>query len=134
METVTLLYVSDLAPDVRAAEVGTIVKQARANNQRHGLTGLLVFDGARFAQLVQGPADPVHELARRLGQAEPRHTRMEILLLAPLDGPLLFSEWRMGYLHLDEDSSGIEALRGQHGSAALAAFRGLVSELDLDAS
>lgn len=133
METVTLLYMSDLAADVRAAEVGTIVKQARANNQRLGLTGLLVFDGARFAQLVQGPADSVHELARRLSHAEPRHTRMEILLLAPHEGPLLFSEWRMGYLHLEEDSSGVEALRGQRGSTALAAFTSLASELDLDA-
>ena len=61
-----ILYCSVLAPDQPIGIVGRIVSQARARNAQHRITGLLVFDGLRFCQHVEGSHDDVVALMRRM--------------------------------------------------------------------
>ena len=74
-----ILYRSLLAPDHTPGVVGRIVGAARQRNASEGITGLLVFDGLRFCQHLEGPPDPVQRLMRRL-QADRRHTDVRGLL------------------------------------------------------
>ena len=126
---VRLLYVSDLSPGTRATEVARIVASSRRHNAGDGITGLLIFDGDRFCQYVEGPPAVMTALRERL-DADPRHTRLEALLEGAFAGPRRFSDWRLGYVDV-VGVDDLEALRGLDGDAAMAAFEQLLPHLDV---
>jgi hypothetical protein len=57
-----LMYVSVAAHSVRFADVAKIATQARIKNAAADISGLLVFDGERFCQFLEGPAGEVRRL------------------------------------------------------------------------
>jgi len=61
-----IFYCSVLAQDLPPNAVGAIVSQARARNAERKITGLLVFDGMRFCQHLEGPCDAVKALMRSI--------------------------------------------------------------------
>ena len=73
----TLLYVSELTAG-GAAEIDQICRQSRANNERDGITGVLVFDGQAFCQFVEGSQAAVSALRDRL-ERDRRHRDMRVL-------------------------------------------------------
>ncbi len=125
-----LLFVSALASDASSDAVVTIARQARRNNALNGITGLLVFDGECFAQLMEGPADAVVRVAD-LMKSDRRHDGMEILHSAPTSNPRRFPGWRLGYLVMDLQEFGLQSLRGQRGPAALESFYFMLPALDI---
>ena len=125
-----LLYVSDLSPGTPATEVSRFVGASRRRNAADGITGLLVFDGDRFCQYIEGPLSAVAALNERL-QQDARHVHMEILLDGPFSGPRRFSDWRLGYVDV-VDADEIGAMRGLSGDAAMAAFERLLPRLDVE--
>lgn len=91
-----MAYVSRPQPDLAVTEIPRIVSVARANNARDGLTGVLVYTGADFAQLIEGPVPAVATLWARVA-ADHRHRDISILLDETNHRPW-FPDWRMGYL------------------------------------
>lgn len=126
----TLLFVSDLAPGAPLDSVAGIARQARTNNAQTDITGLLVFDGELFAQLMEGPQAAVVSVAG-LMRTDRRHRGMNILHSAPLMKPRRFPSWRLGYLLMDLQEFGVTSLRGQQGPAALEAFYFMLPALDM---
>lgn len=126
-----LLYVSDLSPGTRATEVSRIVGSSRRRNIGDAITGLLIFDGDRFCQYIEGPPAAVAALSDRLDR-DVRHTRMEVLAAGPFAGPRRFSDWRLGYVDV-VDADEIDAMRGLSGDEAMAAFERLLPLLDVEA-
>jgi len=57
-----ILYCSELAPDLPPDTVASIVARARVRNGELGITGLLVFDGQRFCQHIEGPPGALQTL------------------------------------------------------------------------
>jgi hypothetical protein len=92
-----LAYVSTPAPAFRAVEVGHIIEVSRANNAAAGITGVLVYTGTDFAQLIEGEADAVGRLWGKL-RSDRRHTDLAVFLDEPADR-VWFESWRMGYLY-----------------------------------
>ncbi len=130
----SLLYVSRLAVDSSARDVATITRVSRVNNQRDHVTGLLVFDGESFAQLVQGPAASIDALFGRLSR-DPRHRAIQILHRGhcAANGHQ-FADWQLGFLTFDHRRDGLtelRSLRALRGGAALAALLDLVPSLEL---
>lgn len=126
----TLLFVSALSADAPADTVIAIARQARRNNERTGITGLLVFDGENFAQLMEGPQDSVPAVAD-LMKTDHRHDRMEILHSAPASSARRFPSWRLGYLVMDLQEFGLQSLRGKRGARALDDFYFMLPALDI---
>lgn len=65
----------------RAAErvdVGSIMASSKRNNGMDGITGLLVFDGQTFLQVLEGPRDSVSAAFDRI-QADPRHRDVTVI-------------------------------------------------------
>ncbi|MEO6564450.1 MAG: BLUF domain-containing protein [Casimicrobiaceae bacterium] len=91
-----MAYVSRPQPELAVTEIPRIVSVARANNVRDGLTGVLVYTGADFAQLIEGPESAVATLWARVA-ADKRHRDISILLDETNHRPW-FPDWRMGYL------------------------------------
>ena len=107
-----------------------IARQARANNQRTDITGLLVFDGQHFVQWMEGPEAAVTRVAA-LMDGDPRHEQMEILYSARAEDPRRFPTWRLGYLVLNLKQFGLKSLRGKRGPVAIEAFNFMLPALDM---
>lgn len=91
-----LAYVSRPRPDLPATEIPRIVLTSRANNARDRITGVLVYTGTDFAQLLEGERARVEALWRRI-RDDDRHLDITPLLDEP-DAAPWFPDWRMGYL------------------------------------
>lgn len=77
MDLKSLTYTSlarlDLGPD----DLEAIHRTARELNALDGITGLLVFNGTHFLQIVEGSQPAIDDLLGRL-RKDPRHTGIEI--------------------------------------------------------
>lgn len=124
-----VLYVSSLAPDAPLSVIADIAGKARLHNAKHDITGLLIFDGLRFCQQLEGPQKPVLALIERI-RTDPRHTEVEIFHHGPL-ATRRFRSFALGFTNVDDvDVLGrISLLDGQPG---IDAFTELVTTIDLD--
>jgi hypothetical protein len=104
-----LAYVSYPSPDLAAAEVSRIIHVSRVNNAARGITGVLVYTGSDFAQLIEGRHESVETLWRKV-QADRRHRDIVPFLDEPTERAW-FETWRMGYLYDDSLSERIAEWR-----------------------
>ncbi|EIV2969011.1 diguanylate phosphodiesterase [Cronobacter sakazakii] len=68
----TLIYRSRLKGDIDQASLQVIVRQAQTRNAQMQVSGILVFDGHQFLQVLEGPLHAVEALFGRISQDE-RH-------------------------------------------------------------
>ncbi len=120
-----ILYVSTLSEGQPLSAVASIAGYARHHNQLSGITGLLVFDGQRFGQQLEGPELEVRALLDRI-RKDPRHVYVEVLHDAPL-AARRFQNFSLGFSTL-EDETALERLESLRGPAAVRAFVDLAVE------
>lgn len=75
------------------AEVDQILVSARRHNLRRGVTGLMLFSGGHFAQLLEGPPEALHETMAAI-DADTRHTAMTRLVEGGV-AQRRFKDWSM---------------------------------------
>ena len=121
-----VLYVSTLAPGQPLGVVAEIAAQARVANGQLDITGLLIFDGQRFCQQLEGPKKQVLKLIECI-RNDPRHTKVEVLHHGPLAGRR-FHQFSLAFSTV-EDVDALERMEQLDGDAALAAFDVVRSEL-----
>jgi hypothetical protein len=73
----TLTYTSRARLDLGDEDLARIHQTARHSNALDGISGLLLFDGSRFLQIVEGAEDAIDNLVERL-RMDPRHSAFEI--------------------------------------------------------
>ena len=123
------LYHSKIAPDVGVSCVAEIVKTARSFNKEHQITGMLVFDGQRFCQYIEGPRQDLQALIDRI-EVDARHHQFEPKHHAPLNGKRMFSNWSMAYVLVD-DAEPLDDLERVVGPAAIEILESLIPMLDI---
>ncbi len=74
----SLLYRSEATRPPDEAALDALLLQARARNRALGVTGMLLFDGRQFLQLLEGPPDAVEAVWKSIRQ-DPRHHDIRIL-------------------------------------------------------
>ena len=94
----TLTYTSRARLDLTDADLGAIHQTARHLNALDGITGLLLFDGARFLQIVEGAEEAVDNLVERL-RMDPRHSAFEVRDERPVERRS-FPDWSMELLRV----------------------------------
>jgi hypothetical protein len=124
-----IIYVSTLADDAPVRVVADIAMRSRRHNQQADVTGLLVFDGLRFCQQLEGCAREVAAIMARI-QGDPRHHDVEVLHHGPLE-KRRFRRFSLGYTSV-EDIELLERLQRLKGQAAVEAFVALLADLDVD--
>ena len=100
MNIVRLIYASRLSRDCNPDALGKIMTVSRMNNRKLGVTGALCYSPRGFLQILEGPADIVNELYRRIVQ-DRRHsavTLLEYVRIPHRD----FENWSMAYVRTDE--------------------------------
>ena len=89
-----LLYLSQSKCVISDAEIYSILESSRRNNSAHGITGVLVYGGGSFAQVLEGPQ---HEVLRMYVKIldDLRHGNWKIIHITPID-ERIFKDWSMG--------------------------------------
>ncbi|PJI96096.1 FAD-dependent sensor of blue light [Acidovorax sp. 69] len=123
-----VLYVSTLAPEQPLSVVADIARRARQVNAELGITGLLIFDGQRFCQQLEGPQKAVLKLIERI-RNDARHVNIEVLHHGPLAGRR-FHRFSLAFSTV-EDVDALARMEQLDGDAALAAFEVVRGELVL---
>lgn len=122
-----LLYTSERRDEVPAAEVGLLVERARRRNAETGVTGVLLFDGARFCQFLEGPEGAVLDPMRRI-RADPRH-RNVVRVHESVIGARRLKSWYLGYVQI-VDLGAIDRIAALRGADAVAGFYHLLPRVD----
>lgn len=102
-------------------DVAGLLTHARANNERDGLTGALLYHGGRFIQILEGEADAVQGKFATIA-ADPRHRGVQ-KMREKFIGDRQFPLWTMGFRELSDDSvkqlDGFEDFFARRGKARL---------------
>ena len=77
MDIKSLTYTSLARLDLQVSDLEDIHRAARELNAIDGITGLLVFNGTHFLQIVEGARDVIDDLLERL-KRDSRHTGLEV--------------------------------------------------------
>ena len=123
------VYTSVLAPAADVRSIADIVRRSRSHNRAHDISGILVFDGERFCQFLEGEREDVLTLTRRI-EADPRHVQFTIVHQAFAGEQRRFPHWDMAYA-LDTHGTVMQALVNLRGPNATAFLQERVPELEL---
>ena len=95
---VRLIYCSRAVPAVDQEELLAILKTARANNPRTGITGVLCFAEGFFIQVLEGGRAQVNQLYNRI-VVDGRHGEVTLLGYDEI-AERRFAGWSMGHANL----------------------------------
>ena len=77
MSLKSLTYTSLAALDLQPEDLEAIHRTAREINALEGVTGMLIYNGVHFLQVIEGASDAIDDLVERL-RRDPRHSGLEI--------------------------------------------------------
>jgi hypothetical protein len=92
---IELVYISRATSLFQPSAIGDILAKSRANNQRQGVTGMLVYRHPYFMQVLEGDEEQVAQLVERIA-TDPRHTEVTTVHMQSVRRPS-FADWTMGY-------------------------------------
>lgn len=104
MSLIHIIYASAAAPDFREHEIPDLLQKARSANAERDVTGMLLYIGGSFFQLLEGEAAVVDPLYAKIGR-DVRHTRVTQIIREPIlerD----FTGWTMGFSTVDPIEAG----------------------------
>lgn len=78
------------------AEVADILRASRANNPKAGLTGVLLFDGTNFLQVLEGPIAEIERLHETI-TCDRRHEDITLIDLVSIE-TRDYDAWSMAFL------------------------------------
>jgi hypothetical protein len=91
----SIVYISTAIADFGEADLLQLLKRARGFNERAGITGVLMYGGGRFVQVLEGCPTAVRCLYARI-EADPRHGCLEVLANGFVERRD-FSGWHMSF-------------------------------------
>nr|WP_269106553.1 BLUF domain-containing protein [Massilia sp. TS11] len=95
-----LVYLSSATRELTKSELLDLLEAARENNARLGITGLLLYKGGNFMQVLEGEPEAVRTLYRKIVR-DARHTGPMLIIEEPAD-TRFFEGWGMGFRDLDD--------------------------------
>lgn len=93
----SLLYMShsNIADEQANQEVQALNHKSVIINKREDITGVLIFTGTHFCQLLEGPRDAVYDRIDRI-RRDSRHSDVWVVLQETITARR-FAGWSMGY-------------------------------------
>ncbi len=100
-----LTYQSRASTRPTQSDLDALVARARIRNKQHGVTGMLLYEGGRFLQTLEGPPEDLDTIWSSI-QRDERHSDITVLT-HHLVSSRLFSDWSLLlYRKFDEAPSG----------------------------
>lgn len=96
-----LVYSSQVAPGLTLSQIDDLARDAAEHNRIGGVTGVLLTDGKRFLQYLEGPEDGVAVAYARICNATSHSGIVE--LARSLGAPRRFPYWSMRWLPVEPE-------------------------------
>jgi len=94
----TLVYGSFASLDFTRSDLERLHDQAAERNRENEITGVLLFNGTHFLQLIEGRPDAIEELMDRI-RRDSRHVGVEVEHDDSAD-KRYFPDWALGLVHV----------------------------------
>lgn len=94
----SLVYVSSAIKPFTRPQLLQLLAQSRAANERHGITGMLLYKNGNFMQVLEGEELAVRRVHKQIGK-DIRHRGM-LVLLRRHQQARDFADWSMGFCDL----------------------------------
>ena len=98
---VQLLYISNSTPELDQRDIDAILAKSRENNPARKISGLLIYADGIFIQVLEGPAEHVHQLFETISD-DKRHSHLEVVSEYAVP-ERLFSNWSMAFVSTSRD-------------------------------
>lgn len=107
-----IVYFSTLRPGMDPEEeINNILQVARERNELLGVTGMLIYNGGSFLQVLEGDRAVITKLYGKICKDQRHYNINTVVAIA--DGERLFKDWTMGYKNtdkLDKDHADLKPL------------------------
>jgi hypothetical protein len=90
-----LIYVSTAREELSVAELDRILESAAKHNAVSGVTGVLLYAGGTFMQVLEGGEAEIDETFSRIRE-DPRHSSLIVIERTPV-AERSFAQWSMGF-------------------------------------
>ena len=94
-----IVYISTAVSGIDQASVETLLATSRARNADQGITGLLLFNGHNFLQILEGERNAIGPLMQSI-LADPRHSGVSVVRDEAI-AARSFGGWDMRYVAID---------------------------------
>ena len=94
-----LVYISDAKAPMTRDEVTHLVSSCRESNRARGISGILLYSGGHFMQMLEGQGMQISSLYSKIS-LDPRHHNVEQLMLRDAD-ERIFPEWGMDLARIE---------------------------------
>ncbi len=98
---IQLSYVSSVDHPMSTEELVELLQECLTNNQRDGVTGMLVYGNDTFLQTLEGEEATVDRLYEKI-QQDPRHGKVKSLSRKTIE-TRQYSDWSMGFKRISEE-------------------------------
>jgi len=102
-----ILYSSESVTNLQKEDLDSLLATSRIYNEQNGITGILLYDGRRFVQIIEGPAPVVDALYEKISN-DRRHRNVSTFFDRKIQ-ERTFGQWGMGYrgIHHATDLTGV---------------------------
>ena len=97
-----LVYVSTAVREFGGEELRELLDEARRNNSKEDVTGMLLYHGGSFFQVLEGDREAVERIYGRVAQ-DSRHQAVTTLHEEEAD-ERAFGDWSMAWLELNDST------------------------------
>ena len=96
-----LVYISASSVEFTQQDLKQLLAKARENNQRIGVSGMLIYDQGSFFQVLEGPEESVYKVYDLIG-GDPRHDNVQLLMKNIVEDRS-FEDWSMGFVNTEKE-------------------------------
>lgn len=96
----SIVYASSAVRLLTRSELVDLLEISHKANNKHGITGMLLYRGGNFIQVIEGENEEVLQLYENI-KADPRHKDVTLLTQDPIT-TRQFHDWSMGFRNLDK--------------------------------
>jgi hypothetical protein len=95
---IRLIYVSSATYDMSREDLNSLLKQSREKNKKLDITGILLYAGGNFFQVIEGEESVVNDLYNTI--LKDNRNRDNILIYKKEIESRIFPDWAMGFKYL----------------------------------
>ena len=99
----SIIYASSAVRLLDRKELVDLLEYSREKNVKYDITGMLLYRGGNFIQVIEGEDEEVLQLYNNI-KADPRHKDVTLLSKDPI-AKRQFPDWRMGFRNIDQMSA-----------------------------
>jgi hypothetical protein len=96
-----IIYLSSGIKIFSDEEINDLLKVSRNNNEKNGITGLLLYSDGNFMQILEGEKEAVESTYNKILN-DTRHRNIILISKEPIKNRN-FKEWKMGFSIVDND-------------------------------